>query len=312
MRIVFAIAALIALAGLRPAGAAEVRHRFLAVDESRSQLLYVDQIDPAKSWAIKTPGRCRDIQLIGKDAVLLSTPDGYAEYDLNTHEQTRQMRGYPGATAARRLADGRTILACNQGRVVVYELGPGGRPERKVSFPIGQTRLLRPTPQGTFLFGSGTNLYEGDWSGQILRTLTLPKGSWVYQALRKPDGNLLVAGGYNPSLFELNADGKVVRTLGGKDAPEAKELGYNFFAGFQVLPNGHTVVCNWTGHGEKDSAKGAQVVELDEAGKVVWKWHDPERAGSLHGVIVLDNLDTGLLNDDITSVLGPSTVGVGE
>ena len=40
-------------------------------------------------------------------------------------------------------------------------------------------------------------------------------------------------------------------------------------------------------------------------GKIVWQWHDAGRAGSLHGVIVLDDLDTAVLNDDVSSVLGP-------
>ena len=40
-------------------------------------------------------------------------------------------------------------------------------------------------------------------------------------------------------------------------------------------------------------------------GKIVWQWHDPQRAGSIHGVIVLDALDIQRLNSDTSSVLGP-------
>jgi hypothetical protein len=72
-----------------------------------------------------------------------------------------------------------------------------------------------------------------------------------------------------------------------------------------VLKNGDIVVCNWTGHGAKDGEKGAQILQFDPSGKVVWKWHDPVRAGSIHGVIIMDDLDPTVLNDDVSSVLGP-------
>ena len=72
----------------------------------------------------------------------------------------------------------------------------------------------------------------------------------------------------------------------------------------QVLKSGNIVVANWTGHGSADSAKGSQILQFNPRGEVVWHWHDPERAGSVHGVIILDDLDTRVLNDDTSSVLG--------
>jgi hypothetical protein len=73
-----------------------------------------------------------------------------------------------------------------------------------------------------------------------------------------------------------------------------------------MLKNGHIVQANWTGHGSKDSAKGVQIVEFDAEGKIVWQWHDAEMAGTIHGLIVLDDLDPKVLNDDGSSVLGPA------
>jgi hypothetical protein len=67
---------------------------------------------------------------------------------------------------------------------------------------------------------------------------------------------------------------------------------------FQTLKNGHLVVATWTGHGANDSEKGQQVVEFDSNGHVVWTWHDPKLAGSIHGVIILDDLDTKNFYDD--------------
>jgi len=96
----------------------------------------------------------------------------------------------------------------------------------------------------------------------------------------------------------------VVQTLGGRQSAEEKTSGYHLFAGFQVLKNGNVVVCNWTGHGPNDSSKGVQIVEYSPANQLVWKWHDPSRAGSVNGAIILDDLDTQVLNDDASSVLG--------
>jgi hypothetical protein len=291
--------------GPAAAPAAAIRHRFLAVDESRGQLHYVDQAEPSKDWTIKLPARCRDAQLIGGDKVLVSAADGYRQYSLRTRDCVKEAKGFKGSQAARRLPDGRTVLACNDGGVTIYELDSADKVLRKAKFEAPQTRLMRLTPQGTVLFGSGNVVTEGDLQGKVLATATLAAGSWAYQALRLPSGNLLVSAGYDPAVLELDAAGQVVRRFGGKDAPGAEGMGLHFAGGFQVLPNGHVVVSNWTGHGPADSAKGVQLVEYDAAGKIVWTWHDAERAGTIHGVIVLDGLDTKVLNDDASSVLGP-------
>ncbi|MEI7732184.1 MAG: hypothetical protein WCO56_21595 [Verrucomicrobiota bacterium] len=291
--------------GIQPIRAAEIRHRFLAKDESRAQLLLVDQYDPSKNWTIKLTGKGRDLQLTGKNVILLSSPDGYWEYDLTDRKLLKEVKGYPGTMSARRQPDGHTLLACAQKEVTVYELSATDQVLRKVIFPVPTTRVIRQTPQNTILFGCKSQFFEGDLSGKILKTFTLPAGSWVYQALREPNGHWLVSGGYNPTLFELDPEGNILNTIGGKENPEAKVHGYNFFGAMQRLRNGDIVVCNWTGHGANDSAKGAQLLQFDKSGRVVWKWHDSMLAGSIHGVIILDDLDPTVLNDDVTSVLGP-------
>ncbi|MCX6915374.1 MAG: hypothetical protein NT167_20410 [Verrucomicrobia bacterium] len=53
-------AVLLAIFALGAAQAYAVEHRFLAVDESRSQLHLVDQRNTNQSWTLKLPERCRD------------------------------------------------------------------------------------------------------------------------------------------------------------------------------------------------------------------------------------------------------------
>jgi len=281
-----------------------IKHRFLAMDESRAQLVYTDQSDPAKNWAISFPSRYRDVQLIGDNKVLISTDNGYREYSLATRQVTKEVKGYTGITFARRRADGATVLGGNSNGVTIYELGADDKLLRQASFKFGGTRLGRLTPQGTVLFGSNTKLVEVSLTGQVIKELAPDDCKHLYMGLRKSDGHLLVTAGYGSCVLELDAEGKVLKRLGGLKTPEAKDLGYHFFGGCQVLKNGNIVVANWTGHGAKDSAKGVHLIEFDPTGKVVWSWHDPERTGSIHGVIILDDLDTSVLNDDVTGLLG--------
>lgn len=298
------ISTTLALMLLLPVG--EIRHRFLAVDESRHQLVHVDQNDPSQDWTIQLPVKHRDVQLVGAGRVMLSSQDGYREFRLSDRKLLKEVRGFSGTTvAARRLPDGRTLLACNDCGVTVYELGADDKPLRTARFDVAQTRLVRLTPEGTLLFGCKEQVFEGDLDGKILKRFSLPAGSWVYQALRRPDGHLLVAAGYTAAFHELDPEGKILRTLGARDTAEGKSIGLHFFAGFQMLPNGNLVVSNWTGHAPRDSEKGVQLVEYSPSGKLVWQWHDPQRAGSIDGVIVLDQLDPDRLQDDAAGVLGP-------
>jgi hypothetical protein len=293
-------------------GAADpIRHVFLAVDESRHQVLYVNQFDPSKDWAIKGP--FRDIQLIGGNKLLISSGDGYREYDMETRKLLKEVKGFPGVESVRRLADGKTLLACNQDGVTIRELDARDKEIRHASFKTGgATRLMRVTPQGTVLFGTfftDNKTIEGNLDGQVIHSFAASPTSGAYHVLRKPNGHLLLSNGYDAAVVELDSNFKAVKTLGGKASPDAKPLGFNFFGGMQVLKNGDIVVANWTGHGAKDSAKGTQILQFNPEGKVVWKWHDPDRAGSTHGVIILDDLDPKVLNDDVSSVLGAVRTG---
>ncbi len=281
--------------------AAEIRHRFLAVDESRGQLHYVDENDSSKDWTFKLAVKHRDLQLVGGNRLLLSTPEGYREYDLADRRMVREVTGYPGGMSARRLLDGKTVLACNAQGVTIYEFDAADQLSRKANFPIASTRVIRLTPQGTVLLGSGNQVLEVDLAGRTLRSISLPQGAWAYQSVRLPNGHLLAAGGYQTRMYEIDVNGTVVRTIPTEQAADDKSLGLHFLGGFQILKSGDVVACNWTGHGPQDSNKGVQILQYSSAGQLVWKWHDPARAGSINGVLVLDDLDAGVLNDDASA-----------
>lgn len=297
-----------------PSGAADVagdgpiRHRLLLGDESRRLMLYVDQFHPESNWVVQLPWRSRDVQLVGGHRVMVTAePGGFREYDLRTREVVREVTNsvMAGTMSARRLADGRTIVGSVQKGIVFREVAPDGTVTKTAAFPqLNTLRLARLSPRGTLLFGGNTDhLFEADMDGHVLRDVVLPGSKHNYQVIEKPDGHWLATGGYGCLIAEIDREGRKVRQWGGLPAP----AGYTFifFSQFQVLKNGHIVAATWTGHGANDSTKGQQVVEFAPDGTIVWKWHDPQMAGSIHAVIVLDDLDTSVLNDDISGILGP-------
>jgi hypothetical protein len=170
--------------------------------------------------------------------------------------------------------------------------------------------MFRRTPQGTFLIGAGEKLAEVNWNKETLWEMTFPGTNlYVYQGLRLPDGKLAVSQGYGASLLIVDPVAKkVLTTIGGKSQPESATIVPNFYAGFQILPNGHFVVTNWEGHGGTNGGTGIQLLEYDDTGKKVWQWkQDATLVSSLHHVIVLDRLDTTKLHDDVNGVLAPVT-----
>jgi hypothetical protein len=285
----------------------------LLCDEGNQRILLVDLKSPGSAvWRTPLDGM-RDIQLVGGGRVAASITQGYVELDLETGEKKKEVRGFAGVETLRRLPNGHTVLGANtNGGVTLQELDEQDAPVagRLVTFPgYSQLRLLRRTPQGTFLLGVGTKLAEVDWTGRRVWEMDIPDGSSVYQGLRLADQSIAVASGYGAAILIIDPTTKKVRkTIGGKAQPEASQVVPNFFAGFQVLPNGHFVVTNWEGHGGGNGGKGLQLLEYDSAGALVWKWkQDPNLVSSLHGVIVLDGLDTAKVHDDVNGALAPVT-----
>jgi hypothetical protein len=271
--------------------AQEIKHRFLALDESRYQILYVDQFDPSKNWTIKIPAGNRDLQLIGGKMIIGLAAGGFQEYDFATQKMLREVidpKYKAGSVTAYRLPDGRTLLASDQAPIRITMLDAEGKELSTAVFPNTQTvRCVRMTPRGTVLFGCNDNhVIEGTLDGTVIRDITIPDAKHVYMVKELPNGNLLATAGYGGFLAELDKTGKIVRKIGGK--PEPNSIGINFFASVEVLKSGNFLIANWTGHGANDSEKGVQILEYDTTGKIVWQWHDATSAGSIHNAVVAE------------------------
>ncbi|MBI9017634.1 MAG: hypothetical protein JEZ07_10290 [Phycisphaerae bacterium] len=283
------LAILLVLIVLSTAGAQTIRHRFLAKDESRSQLHYVNQLDPSQDWTIKLEKGCRDIRLLGKDRVLVSFADGYGEYDLNNQQQLIRIKNeeYRNTETATRLDNGNTILGANRDGITFFELDPAGEFIRKVNFPnLNTIRLMRLSPEGNFMFGANTDhVIEANWQGEILVDFTVEGAKHIYWVKKLEQDRYRISTGYGATIEDITTKDKKLKRKGNPKK-------YNFFSRPFELDNDNIVVSHWTGHGYDDSVKGPQILEFDSKGKVVWQWHDPKRAGTIHGVIVLDQYDS--------------------
>lgn len=294
------------------AGATSNLQHLILCDEGNQRVEYVDLAKPSSGWQRSVSG-LRDIQLLGDNLLGVSTPTGYVELDLATGAVKKETKGFTNVQSFRRLPNGNTVLGIESNGTTLQELDDKNVAVsgHKVSFPsLTNFRLFRRTPQGTFLVGAGNKLAEVNWSQQTVWEMTFPGTNlYVYQGLKLANGNLAVSQGYGSTLLIVDPSTKTtVTTLGGATQPEASTIVPNFYAGFQILANGHFVITNWEGHGAGNGTKGIQLLEYDESGKVVWKWkQDASIVSSLHHVIVLDGLDTMKLHDDVNGILAPVT-----
>lgn len=122
---------------------------------------------------------------------------------------------------------------------------------------------------------------ELDATGKSLRRIPVPGD--VHMARLLPNGHLLLALGEGHKVQELDADLKVVWELGENDVPGNP---LRLMTGFQRLPNGNTIYCNYLGHGHL--AEQPHFFELDSAGRVVWSFADHEHFKTINQIQVLD------------------------
>jgi hypothetical protein len=271
-------------------GAEPVKHRFLVVDNAAHRLILVDQHDPNGGWSVAIPSpNSRDLQLVDAGRVLVSHPNGAAEYELATGRKVWEITAYNGVHTARRLPGGNTLLGANAKEgIVVYEVTREGKEvsRRVLDKQSGALRVMRRLEGGNLLLNLAgpCRAVEIDPKGKIVWQYVLPTGGKGYKVQRLADGNTLLSTGGLCSVIEVDPTGKIVRTFGGKQAhPDA---GLDFASGFDLLPSGHVVIANWLGHGKHPDSPHA--VEFDRDNKLVWSWGDHKLATVATNVMILD------------------------
>lgn len=299
----------------------KVPRRLLLNDEGSAAVHYLDLETPARNWSFNGPGR--DLQLIGDERVLRSSPTGFVELSLVDGKLLREVTlpGLPAIESARRLPNGNTVVLGNgDNGIFVCELDSRAAPVAGrvlVGAGLLKGRLVRHTAADTLLFCSETDgkrvIHEATWDGGVKTLFQIPEGvpaDSMLKAVRVAADRLVVSAGYSASLLVIDtAKGTVVQTIGGKTQPEPpglrRSLSPNFFSGFQLLPSGQYLIANWQGHGPSHANDGYQVLMYGADGELLWTFDQTEfpRMTSLNNVIALDGLDTSRLHDERRGVI---------
>ena len=263
----------------------DIKHRFVAVDNGRNMLHYVDQLDPEKSWSVSTAPKPRDIRLSadGK-TILISVDIGAVEYDLATGEKTGfAITNQKGIQSAQKLSDGTYLLAT---ATKIFICDSQGRLVKDIPVATGSKpyiRLITVTNENTLLYTAVKPfcINEVDMAGKPLAKIPLPDKS--YKAVRLKTGDYLASSGDSAAVFEVTPKGDIVKTYGGKKNHPGLDLTFN--SGWRQLKNGHVIATCWHGHGYKGN--GPHLVEYTPDNAVVWTWSDP-RVKQVTNVLVLE------------------------
>jgi hypothetical protein len=200
------------------------------------------------------------------------------------------------------LGDGRFLIGESYAGVsYVLEVDTEGNEYKRIELkgigdhPHRTFRVIRKTPQGTYLVAGQGKRYKGrqamevDAEGKTIRRY--PGGG--YAAIRLPNGNTLLSSGDRhlgdcvARLFEVDPEGNIVWKLEHDDLLPEIQIGYS--AGVQRLPNGNTLVCNGRYHLDPDVDPGPAVFEITPEKEIVWMCPD-SMANYVTSVMVLDDV----------------------
>jgi hypothetical protein len=279
------------------------KRKMLLRDEGDPHLVMIDlSRSPILQWKTVSGGPwARSAQLVGGNQILGGRNDGYEVFDYTTGMIVKSVSTFPNTQSAYRLPTGETMLT-RSGTVLTF-LDKNDTVTHQIAYPgFGFVRVARPTRNGTFLVPSDSTLFEGDANGNVLWKATGAEWHEIWQAvLLGPavaggswnDQDTLVCSGFGSSCDVVDkTTHKVTFRFGTKQMVNAAQIRPNFFAEFEVLPNGNIITSNWQGHGAGNGMSGVQVLEFDPRGSVVWFWmQDPTIFSSIQGVQVMDGKD---------------------
>ncbi len=297
-----------------PPPAPVILHRFAILDNGPSRLVLVDQVNPKLGWSVNVPHASRDLQRLGmvtpppppkkkpsggakvkppapdplqfgEPRILVSHGDGAGEYSIATGKLLWSVNGQQDVSSARRLPNGNTVLGSSHGGIHLITVDPKGKVVSKIPVDCpGDLRLIRLTSDGHYLLGlAGPQMiFEVDAAGKKVAEYKLPGKGYIGERL--PDGNILAATGGALTVAVLDPQGKILHSIGGKEAfPNARLL---WFSSFDRIANGHLLVANWCGHGQE--GKGPHLLEFDENSKLIWQWEDHKLVTMATSVLGLD------------------------
>lgn len=286
---------------LRPVTINSAPHRrFVLADESRAKVHFWDSQDSAACFSVPVEKPVWDLKRMGEGLYRIVCKKGFMLVDLFARKVTETFR-HPSldeVTAICDLPDGGFIASVNP---------PQGDPLYRKAVLIRRfsaARKLVATYQLDGLFyARSMNPDREQWcfllawehgfvrfridpvaSNNICKTIQSypqPVGRNLFDVEVDRSGEGYWAGiGYGGELIHFATDGRMLSRWRNPSRS-------HFFAQMQEMPDGSVYMAQWTGHGERDSEKGAQVIHFSPSGQILWTLDDPSRFGSISGIHVI-------------------------
>ena len=208
--------------------------------------------------------------------------------------ESKPKPGYQGKVevhAFQRLPSGDTMIA-ESGNLRIIEVDRDGQILHEVPLTVehpsthSDTRLVRKLDDGHYLVCHENDgaVREYDPSGKVVWNYALGlnnrpatgghdgHGDHVFGALRKPDGNTLIATGNGNRVIEVNPSGRIVWSVEHDDLPGIQ---LRWVTTLQPLPNGNLIIGNCHAGPENP-----QLIEVTRDKKVVWALKDFKTFGN--------------------------------
>jgi outer membrane protein assembly factor BamB len=272
-------------------------YRVLAQDRGK---LAIVAPDGKVEWEMPLRGHtAHDVQLLENGNILVTT-DNVTLVEVTPAKAivwkhvSRPEEPYRGAVeihAFRRLPDGRTMVA-ETGNKRIIEVDAADKIVKRIPLVVDKpnshrdTRRVRKLANGHYLVCHELDgvVREYDDAGQVVWSYRLDlagrpatpghagHGTEVFNAIRLPDGNTLIAGGNNNRVIEVNPAGKIVWSIDHDELPGIKLA---WVTTLQRRPNGNVIVGN-----THAGPENPQLFEVTRDKKVVWTFKDFQNFGN--------------------------------
>ena len=265
-------------------------------------------------WEVPLRHNAHDLQVLPSGNILVATDSTTLVELTRDQQEVWKYQSKPVAPnsgrvevhAFERLPDGRTMIAESGNRRII-EVERNGEIAKVVPLvvehpdPHRDTRRARKLDNGHYLVcheADGT-VREYDDAGAVVWSYTLdlagrPRqgghdghGVEVYNALRMPNGNTLIAGGNNNRVLEVNPSGQIVWSV---DHDELPGIELKWVTTLMLKPNGNVVFGN-----THAGPKNPQLIEVTRDKQVVWTFHDFKTFGNDVASAVLLNAGPGVI-----------------
>ena len=271
-------------------------YRVLAQDRGKVAI-----IDPSGKveWEVPLRHTAHDIQLLPNGNILVPT-DNVTVVEMTPDKKivwkhvSKPKEPYKGAIeihAFQRLPDGLTMIA-ETGNKRIIEVDAEDKIVKEIPLVVDHpdshrdTRRARKIANGHYLVCHERDgmIREYDDTGKVVWSYKMDlagrqptpghegHGTDVFNALRKPDGNTIIAGGNNNRVFEVTPEGKTVWSIDHDELPGIKLA---WVTSLQLRPNGNLIFGNT--HAGPDNP---QLIEVTRDKKVVWTLKDHKTFGN--------------------------------